>query len=182
MERVEKYLIAIVPPPPIASEVTTLKEYFRDNYKSKASLNAPPHVTLHMPFEWKAEREQTLVDQLGAFSSKQQSFSIKLNGFNAFPPRVIFIDVEPNEKLMLLQKSLMKFCKVELNLFNSLYQQQPYHPHVTLAFRDLKKDQFEAGWNEFRDRKFGAQFECDRISLLKHNGKVWLPLKDLPLI
>lgn len=177
----EKFLIAIVPPDPIASEANKLKEYFRDQYNSKASLNSPPHITLHMPFEWKATRESELINKLENFASSQTSFEITLSAFGSFPPRVIFIDVAPNEELKALQKSLMRFCKTELNVFNALYQEQPFHPHVTLAFRDLKKPEFAAGWNEFKDRPLHRPFVCDRISLLKHNGNLWVPLKDLPL-
>ena len=52
------YFIAIVPPSPIYDEALEQKEYFKAKYNSKASLNSPPHITLHMPFRWSEKEEK----------------------------------------------------------------------------------------------------------------------------
>jgi 2'-5' RNA ligase len=171
MEKISlmKYFIAIIPPEPIATEIYKIKEYVHDQYKSKGSLNSPTHITLHMPFEW--EKEEKLVSTLKRFEFEK--FNIELNDFGCFEPRVIFVDVKKNESLNLLQSRLATFCKTELNLFNSQYRDLPFHPHVTIAFRDLKKPMFEAAWNEFKSRKYSAVFQCSRLSLMKHDGKFW---------
>jgi len=168
---INKYLIAILPPEPAATEIYRLKEYVRDQYNSKASLNAPAHITLHMPFEWKAEKESHLVSTFNKFST--DPFVIGLKDFGSFPPRVIFVDVKNDQALGDCQRRLMLFCKTELNLFNAQYQDQPFHPHITIAFRDLKKSLFETAWNDFRGRSYEATFECSRVSLLKHDGRSW---------
>jgi 2'-5' RNA ligase len=63
--------------------------------------------------------------------------------------------------------------KVYLNLFNAQYKDQPFHPHLTLAFRDLKKPAFYKAWQEFKEKKCEATFSVTEIVLLKHNGKIW---------
>ena len=172
-EKLKQYFIALIPPPPVSDDALRLKNYFRDQYNSKASLNSPPHITLHMPFKWKEEKECELIDAFGKFSLGRPSFKIELHNFSAFAPRVIFIDVVSNDALSLLNKELHRFCKRELNLFNASYKDQPFHPHLTLAFRDLKKPMFEKAWAEFQERKFSARFDVESIVLLKHNGKIW---------
>jgi 2'-5' RNA ligase len=173
------YFIAIIPPEPIYGEALALKQNFKDQYNSKAALNSPPHITLHMPFKWRESKETRLLDGLEEFSAKQNSFEIRLNNFSAFEPRVIFVDVIKDEKLELLQKQLKRFCKVELNLFNADYKEFAYHPHLTLAFRDLKKPEFYKAWEEFKEKKFEATFDVDSIALLKHDGKEWRAFKEL---
>lgn len=168
-----RYLIAILPPEPITSEVLELKEHFRDKYQSKASLNAPAHITMHMPFEWSADRETELVKIFTEVSAMQVPIPIELDGFGCFPPRVIFITVVTNPLLDDTRKHLLQFCKTRLNLTNVVYRDEPFHPHVTLAFRDLKESFFEAAWEEFRSRPYKAIFECTQLSLLKHDGKSW---------
>lgn len=172
------YFIAIMPPSPISDEALKIKEHFRDIYHSKGALNSPPHITLHMPFEWKEKKEEKLIDALGLFAKGKEAFTMALNNFSCFEPRVIFIDVTPNEKLNQLQSTLHRFCKVELNLFNAQYRDLPFHPHLTVAFRDLKKAQFALAWNEFKHKSFHSEFGVDKITLLKHNGKHWLPFRD----
>jgi 2'-5' RNA ligase len=165
---VNKYFIAIIPPEPIASEIYGIKEYF-SKYKSTASLNSPTHITLHMPFEW--AKEEKLISTLKKF--EVAPFEIELKDFACFEPRVIFIDIVKNKDLESTQSKLMAFCKKELNLFNGDYQDRAFHPHVTLAFRDLRKPMFFEAWNEFKERKYSATFQCSQISLLKHDGKFW---------
>jgi 2'-5' RNA ligase len=74
-----------------------------------------------------------------------------------------------------LQQQLHRFVKIELNLFNAQYRDKPFHPHITLAFRDLKKDKFEIAWQEFKGKKYTEKFDVNGITLLKHDGKVWIP-------
>lgn len=180
-DQTNQYFIAVVPPSPFFEEAQKLKVYFRDTYQSKASLNSPPHVTLHMPFRWKEKKEDDLVSKLLRFSSRQHPFQLSLKNFSCFSPKVIFIDVETNTDLSGLKIELRKFCKRELNLHNDDYKEQPFYPHLTLAFRDLKKPNFDKAWDEFKEKEFHADFEVDHISLLKHTGKVWQVHKNFPL-
>lgn len=150
-----------------------LKSYFKEKYNSKASLNSPPHITLHMPFEWKEKKESILIERLASFAQQQNSFEISLLNFGSFEPRVIFIDVVKSEALEKIQKELQGFCKKELNLFNANYKDHAYHPHLTLAFRDLGKPEFVNAWEEFSEKKFNATFSVNSIVLLKHDGKQW---------
>jgi 2'-5' RNA ligase len=177
----DKYFLALVPPPPLYEEMLGLKEYFKEHYGSKAALRSPPHITLHMPFEWKTEKEEKLISSLADFSRLQKQLTIRLNGFDCFAPRVIFARVEPNEELTTMQKQLTQFCKVELNLFNAHYRDLPFHPHLTVAFRDLKKALFVRAWEEFRSKSLDRTFTSTHIALLKHDGRNWLLHRTLPL-
>lgn len=176
-----QYFIAIVPPSPVYEEASKLKVYFRDVYKSKASLNSPPHVTLHMPFRWKEKKEEELIDKLSLFAGSQHGFNLHLRNFSCFSPKVIFIDVETNPELDRLQQQLHQYCKVHLDLYNARYKEQPFYPHITLAFRDLKKPNFEKAWEEFKDREFRADFHVETITLLKHTGRLWQAFRDFSL-
>jgi len=177
----ELYFIAIIPSQQVYNEVWQLKNYFREKYQSKASLNSPPHITLHMPFQWKEQKLEKLIEGLTEFAASQQTAEIRLKDFNAFPPRVIYMQVEKNSWLENLQRDLKKFCRQKLNLFNADYRDIPFHPHVTLAFRDLKKSNFLKAWEEFRQRKYEETFLVNEIVLLKHNKKVWEVFKRFSL-
>jgi 2'-5' RNA ligase len=180
-KKLKQYFMALIPPAPVFDKALDLKNYFKTKYNSKASLNSPPHITLHMPFRWREEKEQELTDTLEQFESGISPFKVTLKDFNSFPPRVIFIDVISNDALTDLQKKLLRFCKRELNLFNADYKDQPFHPHLTLAFRDLKKSMFAEAWQEFETKPFAEEFLVDRFALLKHNGREWKVLRDITL-
>ncbi len=168
-----RYFLGIVPPQPIFEQALGLKGYCRDHFQSKASLNSPPHITLHMPFEWKSEKEVMLASSLKKFASTLSSVKVELRNFGCFAPRVIFIHVQPSTSLTSMQHQLRQFCKKEFGLFNADYKELPFHPHITLAFRDLKKPAFVQAWEVFREKSFEAEFMAKQICLLKHNGSTW---------
>lgn len=169
----QRYFLAIIPPEPILSEAHQLKNHFKEKYHSKASLNSPPHITLHMPFLWKEKKENILLEKLKDFSLTQSHFELQLKNFKAFPPRVIYIDVVTNSALLLFQKALERFCKREFQLFNANRLDHAYHPHLTLAFRDLKKEQFALAWDEFKVKPYDQAFAVKEMAVLKHTGTAW---------
>ena len=181
-EKVEKlYFVAIVPPSPIYEEAFEQKVYFKTKYNSKASLNSPPHITLHMPFKWMEKNEDEIASHLTSIAHENFPVTIKLNGFSSFPPRVIFINVEMTQELERLQKNLARFFKRQLNVFNANYKELPFHPHLTLAFRDLKKPNYQKAWEEFVGKNYQATFLANKIALLKHSGAVWEIFQEFEL-
>lgn len=180
-EKRKQYFVAVIPPPPAYEETLALKEYFKEKYNTKAALNSPPHITLHMPFMWNEEKEAKLVAKLAEFAGQCDPIKVCLDNFASFPPRVIFIGVTESDALDNLQRRLHQFFKRELDIFNANYQDRPFHPHLTLAFRDLKKAQYHLAWKEFSEKEYKSEFMADKIALLKHNGKRWDVLKEFSL-
>ena len=180
-EKRKQYFIAIIPPSPVFEEALALQVYFKEKYHSKAALNSPPHITLHMPFLWNEEKEKKLVMKISEFARQCDPLKVCLDNFSSFPPRVIFMNVTESDALDELQKHLHRFFKRELDIFNANYKDRPFHPHLTLAFRDLKKTQYPIAWHEFSKKEYKAEFMADKITILKHNGKKWDILKDFLL-
>ena len=168
-----RYFIALVLPSPLFERVLEVKHYFQVHYHSKASLNSPPHITLHMPFEWNPEKESNLMAGINELSLQLGSVSLELRDFGCFAPRVIFINVTPSPSLTHMQKQVRQSSKRKFGLFNADYQERTFYPHVTVAFRDLKKPMFVKAWAEFEQKSFHGEFLADRIALLKHDGKKW---------
>ena len=174
----ERYFLAIIPPSPIYEQVMDIKTYFKEHYNCKAPLRSPAHITLQMPFLWSPKKESNLTDELANFAQTQQSFNLKLQGFNAFEPRVIYVDVVESQSLRKMQKALVRQLKSELGIFNADYKDRGFHPHMTVAFRDLKKPLFYQAWKEFKDKEFDASFAVNSFWLLLHDGRQWQPHQE----
>ena len=145
----------------------------RDHYDCHAPLRSPPHLTVHMPFLWSEKKEEKLIRNLRDFASGQEMFSVTLDGFGAFAPRVIFVQVEENQELLHFREALLLVTRRNLNLLDDNYKNRGFHPHMTIAFRDLRKAQFTTAWEQFQSQTFQTTFQVEKLSLLKHNGKVW---------
>jgi 2'-5' RNA ligase len=167
------YFIAVVPPLAIQEEITHLKHVVAEKFGSKHALNAPPHITLHMPFKWKEKKISKLHTAIDEINADLQPFNVELQGFDFFEPRVVFVHVVQNDSLNSLQALVVDRCRKKLKLDNGNYKDRPFHPHVTIAFRDLRKRTFHEAKAYFEKRAYSKTFKAERVQLLKHDGKKW---------
>lgn len=157
-----------------------LKQWVFKEVGSKGALRSPAHITLLMPFKWKQAKETLLFYSLETLASSIAKFNIKLTRFNSFEPRVIYVDVEQSTHLTLIKDQVMKMARQELKL-EFLKDLRGFHPHITIAFRDLKKPQFYTLWEQLKGKPFESEFEATSIALLTHNGKNWDVYKKFDL-
>ena len=167
------FFVAFVPPLDIQQKANTIKHHFAEVYQSKAALKSPPHITLQPPFYWERERLAELKTVLADFGQQQRTIPIMLDGFAAFKPRVIYINVHKNSELLALQKDLMLQLESSLNIINQLSKTRPFTPHMTVGFKDLTKANFYKAWDEFKEKPFTHKFTASKLTLLQHNGKKW---------
>jgi len=172
----KKYFIAVVLPEPVYSRVELLKQDLKQQHGLKGALRSPAHITLHRPFVWKEEKEHLLIDALTRFEGGR-AFEVDLRGFDFFEPRVVFVNVLPNAALEQLYQKLKVFARRDLKLLNEWEDLRGFHPHVTIANRDLKKPKFYQLQEEYREKPFEARFVCNGISLLRLE-KTWEILQN----
>ncbi|RCJ25713.1 2'-5' RNA ligase [Nostoc sp. ATCC 43529] len=168
-----RFFIALLPPQDIQDYANEIKQYFADHYASRGAQKSPPHITLQPPFEWVDTNVSLLEACLKEFASEQKSIPITLSGFAAFPPRVIYIDVVKSQKLLTLQADLMADVETKLGIVDQVSKTRLFAPHMTVAFRDLTKQNFKAAWSEFENRQLYFEFTADKLTLLLHDGKRW---------
>jgi len=176
---VKKYFLAIVIPQPLLDKVEAVKQQLFTEHNLKGALRSPAHITLHRPFEWKEEKENVLIEKLETFKFESE-FEIILNNFSFFEPRVIYVDVVASEALNELHDALKKYAKKELRLFNEADDLRGFHPHVTVASRDLKKTKFYELQADFIGKKLNGSFNYTGFCLLKLDKK-WEILKEFRL-
>lgn len=167
-----RYFIGLLPPNQIQVAVNQVKEDCVRHYASRKAQNSPPHITLQPPFEWLPEQIPTLEAVLAAFAHCHDPLPLQLSGFGAFAPRVIYINVVTSPELALLQQALSDHLEQALRIVPQAAR-RPYKPHMTVAFRDLSKQNFRRSWVQYQHRPFEAQFIATGLTLLSHNGQHW---------
>lgn len=168
-----RFFVALLPPQDIQDYANEIKQYFSDRYASSGALKSPPHITLRSPFEWADANLPLLEASLKEFATGQQPVAITLKGFDAFAPRVIYINVVRSQELLTLETDLMAFTESNLGIVDNVSKTRPFAPHLTVAFRDLTKQNFQAAWPEFEKRQLDFEFNADKLTLLLHDGKRW---------
>lgn len=174
------FFIALLPPTDLQGEITEIKEYFAREYQSSHALKSPPHITLYPPFKWLPENLPQLSQCLGEFAANYTPIPVTLDGFGAFPPRVIFIHPLKTPELMAVQADLMAYLASNLGLVDEQSKNRAFAPHITVAFKDLKPAAFKAAWPKFRDRPFSTQFTAHNLTLLIHDRQRWHICSEFP--
>lgn len=164
------YFLAILPPENILEEIKHFKLEIAEKYAAKHALKLPAHITIKRPFKMNEVQEKDLVNSLNKFAVEKVPFEVKLKDFSSFPPRVIFVEVENKKPVVEFYNYLQQHLESNPQLKD---QDEHFHPHLTVATRDLQIGKFSKAWEEFRNKKYRAAFKVDKFSLMKHNGKQW---------
>lgn len=167
------FFIALLPPLEIQRYASEVKSYFDQHYASRHAFKSPPHITLQPPFRWQHDRFPILNESIATFARSHSPIPIILSGFGAFPPRVIYINVERTEVLRTLHRKLIEHLETSIALVDPKEKSRPYAPHMTVAFRDLTKQNFKSAWQEFKERSLYFEFTASHLTLLKRDGQRW---------
>lgn len=184
-----RFFVALLPPQSVQNAITAIKQEIGLRFGSRAALKSPPHITLQPPFEWSLERLGELQHHLYTFAHQQPSIPVVLEGFSAFPPRVIYVDVHQTAAVMAVQPALVAYLETHFGLCEGYREPGsdhrpapwPFTPHATVGFRDLTPDAFHQAWAEFEHRPFSADFEVTTLTLLRHDGQKWQVFSEFPL-
>lgn len=173
------YLVAILPPEPISSEVWAMKQEVHTLTGSRNAVRLPAHITLIPPWRQAAEAEATLRAELRDFAALEAPFSVGLNGFDWFGNRTLFVRVTEAAALQAFHADLIGWCAARLA--DIPLETRPFTPHMTLATRDLPPSQVPALRQLFQARSYAASFHASSLQLFRHDGQHWLPIEDFAM-
>lgn len=174
------YFIALIPDGELKDGITELKNEIAEKFQSKHALRLPPHITLQIPFNVDEDNESNLVDTLEKFTKKQDPFRVVLSGFGSFNSKVIYIDTLHPQPIIELHEKLLEVTR-DLIEKKPEGEKKEMNPHITLAYRDLSKENFEEAWSEFSKRSFKEVFVAKSLFLFKHDGKYWEIFKEFEM-
>lgn len=166
----ELYFIGIIPEPSVQDAVTAIKKDFKRLYHSSHALKSPPHITLIPPFKCTSSEIAHLSDRMAQFCENICSFKLSILNFGAFPPRVIFLQIVSDVHLYTLQNTLEQHLTANFHFIKP--SSRSFHPHMTVAFKDLTKLQFNAAWPIYAQRSFETEFKVRELALL-HYKQTW---------
>jgi 2'-5' RNA ligase len=174
------FFIALLPPQEIQDSITEIKHFFAEHYGSRAALKSPPHITLQPPFKWVTAEIGKVEESLEKFAIAHHPVPITLSGFAAFPPRVIYANPLKTQALLDIQQDLMADVETNLGIIDPVAKSRSFTPHLTVAFRDLTKENFKAAWPEFKTRQLYFEFIISQLTLLIHDGQKWNICAEFP--
>lgn len=165
------YFVAVVCPPPLNERIHQYKLWMKEQFGCVVAMKSPAHITLIPPFWLSGSEEERLLEVLQSFSGAVNALTIHLDGFSHFGKRVLFVAVEDNPALALVKQQtedhFIKFFPVIKR------DTRPFHPHITIANRDMKPSYFEKAWEYFSKKAHDGFFVAKEITLLKLTTGRW---------
>lgn len=165
------YYVAVVCPQEINEKVLLYKNRMREQFACVVALKSPAHITLVPPFWLPLTEESSLIETLSSFKPGQNLTKITLDGFSHFGNRVIFIQVKETEILSKLKAETEKHFTKKFKSLKT--DDRPFHPHITIANRDLKPGDFAKAWEYFSKQNFHESFDATTVSLLRLSEGKW---------
>ena len=166
------YFIAHVLPEHLNQRVLVYKQMMLDKFDCKIGLRSPAHITFVPPFWMEDEKETGLLKDLEEISDSVKPFTIATVGFSAFIPRTIFIDIAINKALIEVKSGTDHYFSNKPD-YKIKKENRAFHPHITIATRDLYKKAFYEAWSLFENKEFAQQWTASGFSLLRHNTQYW---------
>lgn len=171
------YFVAILCPDELDKKIFQFKQWMKEGFGCMVAKKSPAHITLIPPFWLEEEREKGLLQTLNNFQTDMDELEIQLNGFSHFGKRVLFVRVNKNPGLEELKiQTENHFCASFADSIKK--DDRHFHPHVTIATRDIKPSHFMEAWEYFRNKQFTETFRVKTISLLKLSQGKWNVLSE----
>lgn len=163
---------SLVCPDVVSREIRGFQQWLFLRHGARAAMKSPAHITLVAPFWWPAERLDALSAHAAAFHFAPPKVSLRLDGFGHFGKRVLFVRVEAPPELQALQEAFNSHMRLMAG--STLKQDdRPFHPHVTIATRDMTPAAFRDAWEHFSRIEYGAAMDLDAISMMLQRPGAW---------
>lgn len=171
------YFVAIEPQAALFQKIKGIQRDFSKRFQAEKAYRNFPHITIVPPFMHDEKNESEVVGHFLKATPLSSPFTVKLNGYGSFDHKkhpVIFIKPEASEALNEIYRVFARF----MDCFQFV---RNFHPHVTVAYRDLSYENYDKAWKEYAALSFNENFEVSRIGLYKHYEQKWnlLATKEL---
>lgn len=175
----EQWFVALMLPAELTERVNCVSKDLSERYNTQVST-AAPHITLIPPFHATKAQLTHLKTDLREFSAAQAPVQVTLQGFQAFPKRVLYVNVTSPGEIGPLKSSLDDALPRSRHFLPA--SRGGFVPHVSVASKKVQKNAFDAAWGELQNKEFeGAWLATELTLLLFENNRQWAESDRFPL-
>ncbi len=159
----------------VTAKIRTLQHELHDNFGVSVALDTwEPHITVASgPTMYSATDVINLIESIKNIGKEIGPIAIELEGFDSIKRtsqngHVVYVKIKQNEKLVTFAEKL----KAVTDKYNCWYDQKwPYHPHITLAFRDVDDEILEKCMKYLETKSLEEKVIIGSVSLVKPDNE-----------
>jgi len=158
------YLVAIVPPEPLRSQLRAMQEEYHAIVGGEKVLKIPPYITLSAPIL--CEDPDGFIARLRETVPGRESFLVDLTRLERFPHHpTLYYAIDKTDTIQKLHEDILAVVKdfrvrdftsyyrqakgragLLLRVYGSEYVLERFSPHLSLTRHDSDRDKFRAFW------------------------------------
>lgn len=162
----------------LTAKVRTIQQQLSDLTGSHACLDVwDPHISVGSEVWLKDDELDDYASELKAATANTPPFLVTIANFGFIDnwsggklpgntPYGVFLDVVVTPELQHLVELIRPVCAARRQYFEMPW---PYHPHITIAFKDLTQEGYEKAKQLFEKQPFSVRTAIDSFSIVRHN-------------
>jgi 2'-5' RNA ligase len=161
-----RFWVGVILPKKISKGMLKIQKKIAKKYKTYHSLESKigPHFTITYQENVNERNLKKIEKVVNEISKEIKSFKVEIKGIRRFYKlRVICAKVLKSKEL----NSLSKKLSYRLSKFEKIRRLRPFTPHITLADKDITKENFKEAFKEFKNKKIFYEFELNKIYIGK---------------
>lgn len=171
----DRFFVAVMADRALAGQIEAFRAWARETLGCRSGQRTPPHVTLVPPFVLPLGSLDGLEAALSAAALAGIPFIARVEGFDSFGERTLFARVVPGPDWDALRDRVYVAASdqgPEL-VTRFPHPRVPFHPHLTIANRDIPPGSARVALAELRARGLSAQMPVDHLALLRFEEGAW---------
>ena len=164
-----RYVIVSIVNGPAGDFNNKMRKNVFDKFKAKSS-KLPAHFTIKSPFEW--DNIDDLENIIDKFSKTYKRAPYKIQGYNHFDNRVIYMDVKMSKEAKEIHDRLIDDLDILSYINFDKHDGKNKIFHVTISSKKIQKI-YDELWNYVN--QFTCDFNCnfDNICIYKWEDNTW---------
>jgi 2'-5' RNA ligase len=161
-----RFWVGVILPKKISNEMLKIQKKISEKYETHHDLESKigPHFTIIYQENVNEKDFKKIEKVVKEISKKTEPFKAEIKGIRRFyKNRVIYAKVAKSKELNNLHKKL----SYKLRKFGKIRLLRLFTPHITLAYKDITKENYREAFKEFRNKKIFYVFELNRIYIGK---------------
>lgn len=133
-----------------------------------------PHITIKSPFKISIDILSSINSYIETLAQNIKQFTIGVNGFDYFEPKVAFVNVDQNDDLFSLHTQVLKDLSEKYGIPPSEFEGSNVRFHSTVALNIGNKEKFEKVKQYLEARDFPNCFTAISLGVFLMHKDQWI--------